>query len=72
MKTCRIGNDIVFVIPESFGIEEGIDYLAIKDQDESIIFIKKKSNFIEDAFDNESEIDVGTRYIDDAIGREEI
>ncbi len=46
MKTRRQGNAIVLTVPSKFGIEENVEYLAIKGTNDSITFIKKKKIFL--------------------------
>ncbi|OTN88909.1 MULTISPECIES: type II toxin-antitoxin system PemI/MazE family antitoxin [Enterococcus] len=70
MKTRRQGNAIVLTIPAKFGIEENIDYVAVKGEDESITFIKKQSNLFKEAFENNQEIEVGEGFPEDSAGRE--
>lgn len=71
MKTRRQGNAIVLTIPAKFGIEENVEYLAVKGEDDSITFIKKRHNVFKNAFDNEQKIEVGEDFPEDSrVGRE--
>ncbi|MBO0411066.1 AbrB family transcriptional regulator [Enterococcus hulanensis] len=73
MKTRRQGNAIVLTVPTKFGIEENIDYIAVKGKNDSITFIKKKSNIFEEAFAKGETIDAGPKFPDDApVGKEMI
>lgn len=71
MKTRKQGNAIVLTIPAKFGIEENVEYLAVKGEDESITFIKKQFNVFKQAFENVKKIDVGEGFPEDSgMGRE--
>lgn len=71
MKTRKQGNAIVLTIPAKFGIEENVEYLAVKGEDESITFIKKQLNIFKQAFENGKKIDVGEGFPEDSgMGRE--
>lgn len=71
MKTRKQGNAIVLTIPAKFGIEENVDYLAVKGEDESITFIKKQHNVFKNALENGKTIEVGEGFPEDSgIGRE--
>lgn len=45
MKTRKQGNAIVLTVPTKFGIEENVEYSAVKGEDDTITFIKKKKYF---------------------------
>ena len=73
MKTRRQGNAIVLTIPTKFGIEENIDYLAVKGADDTITFIRKKKNIFDEAAEKGEMIDAGPGFPDDGlVGKEEI
>ncbi|WP_366533589.1 type II toxin-antitoxin system PemI/MazE family antitoxin (plasmid) [Carnobacterium maltaromaticum] len=73
MKTRKQGNAIVLTIPAKFGIEENVEYLAVKGEDESITFIKKQLNIFKNAFESGKKIEVGEGFPDDSLmGREQI
>ncbi|MBO0471054.1 AbrB family transcriptional regulator [Enterococcus sp. DIV0242_7C1] len=73
MKTRKQGNAIVLTIPAKFGIEENIDYIAIKGDDDSITFIKKKANLFKTAFEDNRELEVGDGFPDDnPVGKEQL
>lgn len=50
MKTRKQGNSLVISIPKKFGIEEGVEYMAIKGEDGAITFIPKEENFYKKAY----------------------
>lgn len=73
MKTRRQGNAIVLTVPTKFGIEENIDYLAVKGADDTITFIRKKKNIFDEAAAKGKMIDAGPGFPDDEpVGKEEI
>lgn len=72
MKTRKQGNAIVLTIPAKFGIEENIDYIAIKGEDESITFIKKQPNLFKAAHENNQSIEVGDGFPDDSSKGKEL
>lgn len=49
MKTRRQGNAIVLTVPTKFGIDENVDYIAVKGPNDSITFIKKEKNIFDEA-----------------------
>lgn len=72
MKTRKQGNAIVLTIPAKFGIEENIDYIAIKGEDESITFIKKQPNLFKVALEKNQKIEVGEGFPDDSAKGKEL
>lgn len=71
MKTRRQGNAIVLTVPTKFGIEENIDYLAVKGKDDSITFIKKQENIFDKAAAKGEKIDASLGFPDDTpVGKE--
>ncbi|AKP68457.1 hypothetical protein ABM34_09900 [Companilactobacillus ginsenosidimutans] len=44
MKTRKQGNALVISIPSKFNIPEGIEYIAMKQDDGSLIFTPKSEN----------------------------
>ncbi|EPH94805.1 toxin-antitoxin system, antitoxin component, AbrB domain protein [Enterococcus faecalis 13-SD-W-01] len=67
MKTRRQGNAIVLTVPSKFGIEENVEYLAIKDTNDSITFIKKKKNIFEEAAKNGEKIDASSGFPEECL-----
>ncbi|MGX7196228.1 type II toxin-antitoxin system PemI/MazE family antitoxin [Enterococcus olivae] len=73
MKTRRQGNALVLTVPSKFGIEENVEYVAVKGRNEAIVFIKKKDNIFEEAFERGGKIDAGSEFSDDStVGKEMI
>lgn len=73
MKTRRQGNAIVLTVPSKFGIEENVEYLAIKGANDSITFIKKKKNIFEEAVKNGEKIDASPGFPEERpVGKEMI
>ncbi|MFV0557848.1 MAG: type II toxin-antitoxin system PemI/MazE family antitoxin [Enterococcus sp.] len=74
MKTRKQGNALVVTIPSKFGIEENVEYIAVKGDNDSITFIKKKANIFDEAFKNGEVVDVSPGFPeeDEPIGREMI
>ncbi|WP_375180267.1 type II toxin-antitoxin system PemI/MazE family antitoxin [Enterococcus rotai] len=71
MKTRRQGNAIVLTIPAKFGIAENVEYIAVKGDDESISFIKKRPNLFKAALENNEVIEVGDGFPEDPpVGKE--
>lgn len=71
MKTRKQGNAIVLTIPAKFGIEENVEYLAVKGEDDSITFIKKQPNIFKRALEKGNKIEIGEGFSDDSVmGRE--
>ncbi|HGF7960125.1 TPA: AbrB family transcriptional regulator [Enterococcus faecium] len=71
MKTRRQGNSIVLTVPTKFGINENIEYLAVKGEDDSITFIKKQTNIFDEAANAGKKIDASLGFPDDKpIGKE--
>ncbi|EMF0128900.1 AbrB family transcriptional regulator [Enterococcus hirae] len=71
MKTRRQGNAIVLTVPTKFGINENVDYLAVKGDDDSITFIKKQANIFDAAAAAGKKIDASSGFPDDKlIGKE--
>lgn len=71
MKTRRQGNAIVLTVPTKFGINENIDYLAVKGDDDSITFIKKQTNIFDAAAAAGKKINASSGFPDDKpIGKE--
>lgn len=71
MKTRRQGNAIVLTVPTKFGIEENIDYLAVKGEDDSITFIKKQANIFDEAAAKGQQIDASPGFPEDKpLGKE--
>ncbi|MQS52579.1 type II toxin-antitoxin system PemI/MazE family antitoxin [Companilactobacillus mishanensis] len=44
MKTRKQGNALVISIPSKFNIPEGVEYIAMKQEDGSLIFTPKSEN----------------------------
>lgn len=71
MKTRRQGNAIVLTVPTKFDIEENIEYVAVKGEDDSITFIKKKSNIFDEAASKGELIDAGEGFPEELpVGKE--
>lgn len=64
MKTRRQGNAIVLTVPTKFGIEENVEYLAVKGADESITFIKKKKNIFDEAMAKGKQLEATSGFLE--------
>ncbi|AZP91850.1 AbrB family transcriptional regulator [Enterococcus mundtii] len=62
---------IVLTVPTKFGIEENVEYIAIKGEDNTITLIKKK-NIFDEAFENDETIDVSAGFPKDSLVGKEI
>jgi hypothetical protein len=65
VKTRRQGNAIVLTVPTRFGIDENVDYIAVKGPNESITFIKKEKNIFDEAAAQGKTLDVTPGFPDD-------
>lgn len=72
MKTRRQGNAIVLTVPTKFGIEENVEYLAVKGADESITFIKKKKNIFDEAMAKGKQLEATSEFLEDQPQGKEI
>nr|WP_301355156.1 AbrB family transcriptional regulator [Enterococcus spodopteracolus] len=61
---------IVLTVPTKFGIEENVEYIAIKGEDNTITLIKK--NIFDEAFENDETIDVSAGFPKDSLVGKEI
>lgn len=60
-------NAIILTVPIKFGIDENIDYLAVKGPNDSITFIKKKATIFEEAFAQKETIDAEPGFPEDVL-----
>lgn len=72
MKTRKQGNAIVLTVPTKFGIEENVEYIAVKGEDDTITFIKKKKNIFDEAFENDETINASAGFPEDSLVGKEI
>ncbi len=73
MKTRKQGNSLVISIPSKFKINEGVEYMAMKQNDGSLIFTPKSENI----FTSDKYSDINLRPEKDylsgkSVGREDV
>ncbi|WP_125587756.1 type II toxin-antitoxin system PemI/MazE family antitoxin [Companilactobacillus jidongensis] len=73
MKTRKQGNAVILSIPAQFNIPEGVEYMAMKESDGSLIFTPKGDNIFKSNDKKYDDLRQDKNYVEGkSVGREEI